>query len=214
MGNQTPPPSVSHKRVWVLEVFFYSRAGWDMARHSRCPQAPQFPSQSSIAGQKFNAFLVYEIPWSFIRWEAGFQQASFAYFWPRRDFTRQTWFTQMVRSSVNSGDSTDEFCVDMRHHVPHQFTPKLQTGLLIMRKKTHLKNLFLEPYLEIQMYKYHICAIVSKGVKTKRLGNLCAFLWLICLIYRPTLLSFCFSHRVFRSDQALDSSRNYILHRG
>lgn len=41
---------------------------------------------------------------------------------------------------LDPGESTNEFCVDMRHHVPHQFARKLQTAPLtrngiIMRQK-------------------------------------------------------------------------------
>lgn len=31
---------------------------------------------------------------------------------------------------LDPGESTNEFCVEMRHHVPHQFTLKLQTAPL------------------------------------------------------------------------------------
>lgn len=76
--------------IKVLEVgvlgVFYGLVGWDMARHSGCPWAPQLPPQPSIAGQKFIAFLPFKIPWSFIWWEVGFMQASFACVCPRREF--------------------------------------------------------------------------------------------------------------------------------
>lgn len=31
---------------------------------------------------------------------------------------------------LDPGESTNEFCVDMHHHVPHQFALKLQTAPL------------------------------------------------------------------------------------
>lgn len=75
---------------------------------------------------------------------------------------------------LDPGESTNEFCVEMRHHVPHQFTLKLQTAPLTQNRiimRQVIKKIFF------------LVSRKRSGNKTnkKRLWNL--------IFYRPTILS-------------------------
>lgn len=90
---------------------------------------------------------------------------------------------------LDPGESTDEFCVEMRHHVLHEFTLKLQTAPLTQNRimmRQVIKNIYSRK---------------RSGNKTnkKRLWNLCTLSDILPsynLILRALLIGLFRSHQV------------------
>lgn len=103
---------------------------------------------------------------------------------------------------LDPGESTNEFCVDMRHHVPHQFTPKLQTARLARNRiiRRVIKNFFLvsiQNNIQIHVYCFYH-QLKRSGHKTNNCG-----IWFkpsyFLLSYNLTLRALLIG--LFRSDQ-------------
>lgn len=104
---------------------------------------------------------------------------------------------------LDPGESTNEFCVEMRHHVPHQFTLKLQTAPLtrnrIIMRQVIKKIIFLS--LKIKVSKTNSTIVFFVCFVSDILPS-------YNLILHSLLIG------LFRSHQVQIPLGNDILHRG
>lgn len=97
---------------------------------------------------------------------------------------------------LDPGESTNEFCVDMRHHVPHRVTLKLQTSPLARNRiiRQVIKN-FLGLQFKITFRFMYIMFLPSIKKVRKKSQTIVEFCSRRLIFYRPIILlcMLCFS---------------------